>query len=85
MQSLSDSRRLRVYRLKSVGDEFFADPATDVWQEVDGTLHASNSWEDLLFISKEDAILQAREVGLSPLEWFRTRLLSCPLVHVEVM
>jgi len=85
MPAISDSRRLRVFRAKSVRGELLQDPGCDVWQTPDGKVMVSGTWEGVLVVSQEDLEIQARELVLSPLELLRQKLACCPGVAVEVM
>lgn len=84
MTGISDTRRLRVRRVVSSNGELRLDQGADVWQEKDGKLRASGLWEDLLVLANEDNEIQAARMGVSPLEWFRMRLMRCSAVVIEV-
>ena len=59
--------------------------AADVRQSIGGEVIVSGLWEGIVPLMPEDMHIRASRVGLSPLEWFRMRLLSSPLVEVEVV
>lgn len=84
MKAISDSRRLRVFRVKSARGELISDQGADVWQASDGKIMVSGLWEDLLVPSQEDLMLQAFDAGMSPLELLRMRLLQSSAVRVEI-
>ena len=85
MTSLNDSRRLRVFRIKTVKGELSLDSGAEVWQEPNGNILVAGPWDGVLVPSQEDLAGRARSLGVSPLEHLRKRLLVCPYVQVEVI
>lgn len=85
MQVLSERRRLRLRRAKTVNGKVLVEPGADVWQDEDGNLKTSGIWSGLVPFSPEDVKLQAVRLGISPLEWMRLRMLNCSLVQMEVL
>lgn len=83
--AISDSRRIRVYRVVTIGGEASLEAAADLWQDHDGTVNASGIWSDSLIPSVEDLMIQARQMVVSPLEFLRLRLQRCPIIRVEVV
>ena len=84
MKTLLDERRIRISMVNMVNGDMVATHAADAWQEEDGTLSLSGIWSDLIPYSKEDHILMAAASGVSSLEWLYQRLLTCPLVSMEI-
>lgn len=85
MTAISDERRLRIYRIVSVGGELKREEAADIWQDKDGNVVVSGLWDNGLIASQEDLSIQAAAVSLSPLEYLRLRLLPQVAVAVEVV
>lgn len=85
MISINDKRRLRIYQVSIAGGELRSSSVADVWQTPDGEVHVSGLWAGIVPLTPEDMEIRATRVGVSPLEWFRKRLLSSPLIEVEVV
>lgn len=68
-----------------VKGDMVATHAADAWQDPDGSLSVSGIWSDLVPYSKEDHALMAEAAGVSSLEWLYRRLLTCPLVSLEIV
>jgi len=85
MKSKSDSRRLRIKQLSIADGEIKSSNAGDAWQEGDGTVKVSGLWDGVVPLMPEDMKIRAARVGISTLEWFRKRLLSSPMIEVEVI
>jgi hypothetical protein len=81
---LLDNRRLRISMINMVNGDMVSTHAADAWQEADGTLSVSGIWSDLIPASKEDHVLMAEAAGVSSLEWLRRRLLTCPMIAMEI-
>ena len=81
----NDVRRLRVFRIKTMGGDIIDDQSTDIWQDEDGHLDTTGIWEGLVPISPADIEMQARGQGITPLEWMYRRLRCCSLIRVEVI
>lgn len=85
MTSLNDNRRLRIFRVRSLGGELSLDSGAEVWQEPGGNVSVAGPWEDVLIPSQEDLMGRAGSLGISPLEYLRRRLSQCPYTQVEVI
>ena len=85
MRVLSESRRLRLRRVKTADGLVLVEPGADVWQDENGDLKTSGIWSGLLPYSPQDVKIQAARLGISPLEWMRLRMLNSSLVQVEVI
>jgi hypothetical protein len=83
--AINDTRRFRIFRVKSSGGEMEAEPSSDIWQDPSGRVIVSGIWEGILFPSQEDLSLQATALSVSPLEYARQRLLRSPFVRIEVL
>ena len=84
MKILTDNRRIRVNMINMVNGELVSSYAGDAWQQDDGTVSLGGLWADLVPASKEDHNLMASAAGVSPLEWLYQRLLTCPIIPMEV-
>ena len=85
MRKIPDARRLRIRQIAIADGELKSSSAADVWQTPNGDVHVSGLWDGVVPLMPEDMGIRASRVGLSPLEWFRRRLISSPLVEVEVI
>jgi hypothetical protein len=85
MKTRSDSRRLTIKMLNTTNGELQPVFAAEAWQEEDGSVALSGLWADLIPFSKEDHALVASAMDVSPLEWLRRRLATCPYIVVEVV
>jgi len=85
MKAILDERRLRITMINLLNGDMVATHAADAWQEPDGTLSVSGIWSDLVPYAKEDHALMAGTAGISSLEWLYRRLLTCPLVSLEMI
>lgn len=81
---LLDHRRIQISMIRMVGGELVSSYAADAWQDDDGAVSVSGIWGDVVPFSKEDHRLMAEAAGVSSLEWLYQRLLTCPLVSLEV-
>lgn len=84
MKTLPDNRRIRISMIGMVGGELISSQAADAWQEEDGTITLSGIWDGLVPLTEEDHVLMAHNAGVSPLEWFYRRLLTCPVLSLEI-
>lgn len=85
MSPRSEVRRLRVYRVDISGSELSSSASADIWQDEEGRLRVSGLWEGLVPSATEDIEIQARAIGISPVEWLKRRLMQCSFVRVEVI
>lgn len=83
--SKADLRRLVIYQVRIVDGELVEDYAGGAIQDAEGVVRVDGLWSKIIPISSEDVRVQASQLGVSPLEWFRTRLHQSALVRVEVM
>jgi hypothetical protein len=84
MKTLPDGRRIRISMITVMNGELISSQAADAWQESDGTISLSGLWDGLVPLAEEDHVLMAHQAGVSPLEWFYRRLLTCPVVSMEI-
>jgi len=81
----ADLRRLVIYQVRIVDGELVEDYAASVRQDPSGDVRVDGLWNGIIPVSPEDVTIQADMVGVSPLEWFRTRLHQSALIRVEVI
>lgn len=84
MPSIGDLRRLRVSHVKMINGEMAKEHSCDAWQNANGTIGVTGTWEGVLVPSQEDLQLRASRYFISPLELLRQRLVACPGMIVEV-
>jgi hypothetical protein len=85
MKALLDERHLRISMIRMLNGDMVSTHAAEAWQEPDGSLSVSGIWSDLVPYAKEDHALMAEAAGVSSLEWLYRRLLTCPLVSLEII
>jgi len=85
MTSIPDVRRLRIRQIAIGNGELKSSSAADAWQTKDGEVEVSGLWSGVIPLMPEDMNIRANRIGVSPLEWFRMRLMSSIMVEVEVV
>jgi hypothetical protein len=85
MTSIPDTRRLRIHQIAIADGELTSSSAADARQTNDGDVEVSGLWSGIIPLMPEDMNIRAKSVGVSPLEWFRLRLLSSVMIEVEVI
>ena len=85
MKTIQDKRRLRIYQLRIIDGDPKRGSAAEVRQDGNGMVDVSGLWGGVVPLTPEDMKIRASKVGVSSLEWLRLRLLSSPLVEVEII
>jgi len=85
MKSVPDKRRIRIHQIHIAGGEPRVSSAADLRQEDDGNILVSGLWNGIIPLMPEDAQIRASRIGISPLERLMLRLMSSPLIEVEVI
>lgn len=85
MKSVPDKRRIRIRQIHIANGEPRVSSAADLQQSPEGEVSVSGLWEGIVPLMPEDMQIRASRLGISPLEWLRLRLMSSPLVEVEVV
>lgn len=85
MKTIQDRRILRISQVRIIDGEPKSGAAGDARQDDDGIVVVSGLWGGVVPLSPEDMKIRASRLGMSPLEWFRQRLLLSPTVEVEVV
>jgi hypothetical protein len=85
MKIVSDKRRLRVRQIHISNGEPRLSSAADLRQNSDGEIDVSGLWKGIVPLLLEDMQIRASRLGVSPLEWLRIRLMSSPMINVEVI
>jgi len=59
--------------------------AAEVQQDGEGFVSSSGLWAGIVPLTPEDLRIRASRAGVSSLEWLRRRLMSSPMIAVEVV
>jgi len=82
---VSDTRRLRIYRVTVTDGELSLQQGSECWQDQDGAILSTGLWSDLLASQPEDLAAQAKVKNISSLEWLRRKLEMSTYLRVEVV